>query len=112
MAFISGASLAGVANRGEPWLWVDVALGLASLVLVWWRRRWPLTVALLTCAAGSVSALAAGPAVLAAVSVATRRVYWQVLVVGVASVAAGQTYVTVRPGSDTPVLLDLVVNTV
>jgi signal transduction histidine kinase len=69
-------------------------------------------VALLTAAASAVSALAAGPAVLAAVSVATRRVYWQVLVVGLASVAAGQTFVTVRPGEGSPPWLDLIINIV
>ena len=87
-------------------------LGLVALVLVYFRRRWPLTVALATAALSAVSALAAGPAVLAAVSLATRRVYWQVLIVGVASVVAGQTFVTVRPGQGDPVWLDLVINTV
>ncbi len=112
MAAISGAALSGVADRSATWLWVDVPLGLVALVLVYFRRRWPLTVALATAALSAVSALAAGPAVLAAVSLATRRVYWQVLILGIASVVAGQTFVTVRPGQGTPVWLDLVINTI
>ena len=112
MAAISGAALSGVADRSATWLWVEVPLGLVALVLVYFRRRWPLTVALATAALSAVSALAAGPAVLAAVSLATRRVYWQVLILGVASVVAGQTFVTVRPGQGTPVWLDLVINTI
>jgi signal transduction histidine kinase len=109
---ISTAALSGVSELGSHWLVLDAALGLVSLVLVYFRRRWPLPVALLTAAASAVSALAAGPAILAAVSVATRRVYWQVLVVGLASVAAGQTFVTVRPGTGSPAWLDLLVNVV
>jgi signal transduction histidine kinase len=111
---ISTAALSGVEDRTSDWLVPDAALGLFSLVLVYFRRRWPLPVALVTAAASAVSAFAAGPAVLAAVSVATRRIYWQVLVVGIASVTAGQTFVSVRQGTgeDSPVWLDLLVNVV
>jgi signal transduction histidine kinase len=116
VAFISGASIASVAQGRTGfdggWLWLDVLIGMAALVLVYWRRRWPLTVALLTAAASAVSATAAGPAVLAAVSVATGRVYWQVLLVGLASVVAGQTFVTVRPTNGDPAWLDVIVNVI
>ncbi|MFB9313445.1 sensor histidine kinase [Nocardioides plantarum] len=51
----------------------DLTLGAAAFVLVQYRRRWPLAVALVTAALGTFSAVAAGPAVLAAVSLATTR---------------------------------------
>ena len=116
VVLISTASITSVAQGRTgfdgDWVWLDVLVGLAALVLVYWRRRWPLSVALLTAAASAVSATAAGPAVLAAVSVATGRVYWQVLLVGLASVVAGQTFVTVRPTNGDPVWLDIIVNVI
>jgi signal transduction histidine kinase len=116
VVLISTASVTSVAQGRTgfdgDWVWLDVLVGLAALVLVYWRRRWPLTVALLTAAASAVSATAAGPAVLAAVSVATGRVYWQVLLVGLANVVAGQTFVTVRPTNGDPVWLDIIVNVI
>jgi signal transduction histidine kinase len=116
VVLISTASVTSVAQGRTgfdgDWVWLDVLVGLAALVLVYWRRRWPLTVALLTAAASAVSATAAGPAVLAAVSFATGRVYWQVLLVGLANVVAGQTFVTVRPTNGDPVWLDIIVNVI
>lgn len=51
----------------------DVLLGVAAYAVVLKRRRYPLTIALATNVAAAFSALAGGPAVLAAVSLATRR---------------------------------------
>ncbi len=116
VVLISAASITSVAQGRTgfdgDWVWLDVLVGVAALVLVYWRRRWPLSVALLTAAASAVSATAAGPAVLAAVSVATGRVYWQVVLVGLASVVAGQAFVTVRPTNGDPVWLDIIVNVI
>ncbi|MEI2714702.1 MAG: histidine kinase [Nocardioides sp.] len=53
--------------------WIDIAVGISAYVLVNWRRRFPLSIALLLNVSAGVSALAGGPALLAAVSVATRR---------------------------------------
>ena len=80
--------------------WLDLAVGLACLVLSFYRRRWPLTVALLTSAAGAVSFSSAGPSVLAAVSLATRRVVWQVVLVGVVGILAALAFPMLSPTSD------------
>ncbi len=93
--------------------WLDVALGTIAYVLVAFRRRWPLGMAIALNAMAAVSGLAAGPATLAAVSLATRRVFWQVVLVGLVGLAAGQTFVTIEPGSgEEPYWLDLTVNAV
>ena len=78
VVLISTASVTSVAQGRTgfdgDWVWLDVLIGLAALVLVYWRRRWPLSVAAADRAPPSaVSATAAGPAILAAVSVATGR---------------------------------------
>lgn len=80
--------------------WLDLAVGLACFGLSFYRRRWPLAVALITNAAGLVSFSAAGPGTLAAVSLATRRVVWQVVLVGVVSITASTVFPALWPGLD------------
>ena len=58
-------------------------------------------IALVSGALSALSGLAAGPAVLAAVSLATRRVYWQVGVLALFTVAAGQVFTTMQPDDGT-----------
>jgi signal transduction histidine kinase len=98
---ISAAVWATVAptqwREARPLFWLDLGLGLLSIPLSLLRRRWPLTIALLLSLVGAVSGSAAGPATLAAVSLATRRVVWQVVLVGVVGVAASQVYSVVEP---------------
>ena len=64
------------------WLfWLDLSFGLVSLGLTFFRRRWPFAVAVLTSVLGCVSVTANGPGTLATVSLATRRVIRQFVVV-------------------------------
>jgi signal transduction histidine kinase len=117
MALISGAVWGPIVqaewqdHRGLFWL--DVALGLCAYVLVFWRRRWPLAIAVVTGLLSTLSGLAAGPSVLAAVSVATRRRLWQLAIVAVVNVVAGQSLATIQPvQGPNPFWLTLTVNVV
>nr|WP_246416098.1 histidine kinase [Nocardioides luti] len=80
-------------------LWADVLIGVPAYVLVTWRRRWPLPMALVLGAVSSFSGLAAGPATLAAVSLATRRRLWPIAAVAVVTLCAGQTFSTMQPAN-------------
>lgn len=74
-----------------PWWSVaDVVLGLAAYVLVHLRRRAPVRVAVATAALGAVSGLSAGPAVLALVSVVTRRRWREVVGLAALGLATAQ----------------------
>ncbi|HSU01114.1 MAG TPA: histidine kinase [Nocardioides sp.] len=89
---------------------VELVLGVASYVLVFFRRRAPVTIALVVAAMSALSGVAAGPATLAAVSVATRRVAWEVVVVCLANLAAAQAYTLIAPIEDnSPVITTLVI---
>jgi signal transduction histidine kinase len=79
---------------------VDLVLGAVSYALMFFRRRWPLPVAVGLNALTLVSGIAAGPAVLVSVSLATRRVVWQIVLVGAVGVAAGQGFNELQPSSD------------
>ncbi len=96
--------------------WVEILFGLASYVLVVLRRRAPVTVAMVIALLSTVSGIAAGPATLAAVSVATQRVAWSVALVGVTNFLAGTAYsfyapIELRDPSWLVIVVSAVVNT-
>lgn len=88
----------------------EVVLGLAAFVLVYFRRRAPVRVALVIAAMSALSGIAAGPATLAAVSVATRRRWREVVLVGSANFVAAQTWTTIAPIEDNDFLVTTLVN--
>ncbi|TCJ30007.1 sensor histidine kinase [Nocardioides jejuensis] len=93
--------------------WLDLAVGSLAYVAVFYRRRNPLATALLLNAAAAVSGFAAGPAVLAAVSLASRRVYREIVLVGLVSFSAGITFTKIEPQQHQDTWwLDIVVNLV
>lgn len=100
------------ADTTDLWWVLDMVLGAAAYVLVFLRRRHPLTIALLVAAFSSVSGIAGGPAVLAAVSVATRRRWREIAVVGSANFAAAEFYSAITSTSDDPRWLILVANAI
>jgi signal transduction histidine kinase len=102
-----------VDEQSASLLVADVGLGLVSYGLVFFRRRWPVPVALLVNAVAAVSGSASGPAVLASVSVATRRRWKEVALVGSLAFAAAQFFAVTQPGSSRdPFWLNLSVNVV
>jgi signal transduction histidine kinase len=108
---ISGAVWLTVAERqGERLFLLDVGLGALALGLSFFRRRWPVPVAVVTCAFTSVSALASGPATLASVSVATRRRWAEVVSVSAVGMAAAHVFPFVQPVEDEPLWLTFTVS--
>ncbi len=89
---------------------VELALGAASFVLVHFRRRAPVRIALLVAGVSAFSGLASGPATLAAVSVATRRQFREVVLVGVVNFLAAQTWTTIAPIQGDDYLITTLVN--
>ncbi len=113
VAAVAWTPMAEEQSKQEELFLLDVVLALVAFVAVFFRRRWPVQIAVFTGVLSAFSGLAAGPAVLAAVSVATRRRLWQIGVVAVVSLAAGQTVVHIQPvQADEPAWLTLTVNTI
>ncbi len=84
--------------KQSGWLFgFDLALGSIAFVLVFYRRRWPWAVALALTLFGVLSSLAAGPALLATVSYATRRRMDRIVILGALGVAVSWVYAEIEP---------------
>lgn len=98
----------------QPLFWVEVLAGAAAFVLVGFRRRAPLQVALVVALLSAVSGIAAGPATLAAVSLATLRQPLPIVAVGVTNFVCANVWTQVAPFGTglTPltIVITLVVN--
>lgn len=81
----------------QAWFWIDLIIGLGSYVVIFGRRRWPFPVAMILALTGLVSMSAAGPATLAAVSLATRRQVPRIVAVGLVSIVVGRLYTHYQP---------------
>ena len=88
-----GISALGLISSTDGWpewrFLLDLGLGVVSMVLVFWRRRWPVAVATFTVTAGAFSILSAGASSLALVSLATRRRWREIIPISLLNVAAG-----------------------
>jgi signal transduction histidine kinase len=102
---ISGLAWGEVAyhewQQDSPWFWVDLAGGIASFVIAGYRRRWPMTIALVLTLFGLFSLSSAGPAVLAVVSLITRRNLRQVIPLALLNIAVTELYTSYQPAGNT-----------
>ena len=91
--------------------WLDIAIGIPAYVAAFFRRRWPMTIAVALTVVSTFSALATGPSVLAVASLATRRRLWQIGIIAALSVLSAQAFAVLQPvsGAD-PYWLTLTVN--
>lgn len=82
------------------WWWLDLLVGLVCFVLVFWRRRFPVTVALVTNVASAFASTAGGPATLALFSLSTRRQWREIVPVSIATLVSAFVFVVVDPTTD------------
>jgi signal transduction histidine kinase len=91
------------------WLfWLDLAGGVVAYVLSFYRRRWPFAMAIAVSLIGFFSTASAGPATLVIVSMATRRRWREIIVVGLLSYAGAVVFALYQPmPTDNPFWIDL-----
>jgi signal transduction histidine kinase len=83
------------------WLYVlDLLFGIVAIVLMAWRRKKPLTVALVVSAISAVSSFSAGALGIVVISVATRRRWREVLSVGAVWLGSAYAYEALITPSD------------
>lgn len=89
------------------WFWLDLGVGLLAVAMLPWRRRFPVTVAVVTNLMTIFSASAGGAATLALVSLATRRRWREVIPVGVLAFFSGITFEHLNPTSKERLAIDI-----
>lgn len=95
-----------------PWLVaVDLALGAAGCLALWWRRSHPLGVGVLLCLVQTVSSSATAALVVALVSLAVRRPWQQAAVVAMAAVLLGLPWIVMIPPTRGDSIVVLVIAT-
>jgi signal transduction histidine kinase len=78
-------------------LFLDGAVGVATLIAMNFRRRWPVPVATFGALAGLVSASSAGAGMIAFISMSTRRRWSEMLPVATLAVVAGEAFYIIEP---------------
>lgn len=84
----------------QRWLFfLDPTLGLLTLGLMQWRRRYPRGIPLLITAISMISASASGALIVVIVSLATRRRWREILPIAALGLVLGQLQPTLNPGN-------------
>ena len=84
---------------------LELAAGVFAFVAYQYRRRYPMPVAVTVMVASATASLAAGPAVMTLVSVATRRLWREIIPVGILMLLSGAVFITVKPTEGDPWLV-------
>ena len=86
----------------EWFIAVDMLVGAASCIALWWRRRYPVALAAAMVVAGAFSSAAGAAAALAFFSLAVHRPFRVVAPLAVAVIATQPIYLAIFPQQDVP----------
>lgn len=93
--------------RPKQQVGLDFIVGLVCLIPLWWRRRAPFLVALIITIPSTLSAMAAGPALIALFNVALRGTRRQIVIASVLSVAIGVAFALIYTDPQTPLAVEI-----
>jgi signal transduction histidine kinase len=106
LALGGGALLLGGVESTEDmpeWLtFLDLCAGLIGCVLLWWRRRWPVHVAVALALIGGFSAFSGAAGALALFTVAVHRRFAVVVAVAAVGIATVPVYILLHPKENDP----------
>ncbi len=101
---------AGVETAADGLLLADLAAGVLLSIALWWRRRWPVQLAVLAALLSTFSAAGAIAAGILLFTVAVHRRVAVVWAVAALHLLAGITFVWLRPDPSLPVWAQMVIN--
>jgi len=85
----------------------DLVVGVATVIALWWRRRWPFAIGLVTLVPGALSGFAAGAGLFGLFNVALRGTRRQLLVLAAVAFVVAAVYPLVYPDEDLPYFINL-----
>jgi signal transduction histidine kinase len=95
---VGGIALGGSeARHSQTMVFVDLVIGLLCIIPLWWRRKHPLAVALITAPCGAISAMAAGPGLVALFNVALRGSRRAIIISVLVGTAGGVVFPFIYP---------------
>jgi signal transduction histidine kinase len=89
---------------------LDAVTGVLCCVALWWRRRWPVPIAVVIALISSFSVFAAVPAMIALFTVAVHRPARTVAAVAALDLATSGAFMVLRPDPSTPLALAIAVS--
>ena len=96
-------------QHSDGMAFLDVVLGFVAVTTLWWRRRWPVAVAIIASLCSAIAAFAAGAALLALFNVALRGSRRAIVGVTLFGVACGIVYLSVYPDDEVPVTIEILI---
>lgn len=93
----------------EPLLAADLIFGTAACLALWWRRRWPVAVALALAVPAAFSDMASGAVLIALFTVAVHRPRPVVVKVAAVHVVALLLFLVLRPDPEFPAPLAVII---
>jgi signal transduction histidine kinase len=107
IALLIGAFLLGNVEQREDLpealIFADLVAGLIGCMLLWWRRRWPVHIAVALALIGAFSSFSSGAGALALFTVAVHRRFSVVAAVTAVGFVVVPVYVLLHPESNDPV---------
>jgi signal transduction histidine kinase len=90
--------------------WLEVLAGVVAFVAYGYRRRFPFPVTVGLIILSALSSLAVGPALMAVVSLSTRRLWREIIPAAALNTIAGSVFFTVKPVEGSPWIISSVIN--
>ncbi len=97
-------------QHGELASLIDVAAGVIGWIALWWRRRWPVAVAVITLTLSAFSAFVAGAALLALFNVALRGSRRALIGTTALGLAAATVYSLIYPDEELSFVLSVLLS--
>lgn len=104
-----GAVDMAVRPHSDEFVFVDAIAGLLASVALWWRRRWPIAITIVTTVLGAFFSATGAAGMIALFTVAVHRRLAPTLTLAIATLPASLLYSWLNPQRESPFIVELIV---